>query len=167
MATANVNTNCLLLRTPDNRRFFTSVDHLPLLIEFSKSVGAEVSVVKTREPVETLPLKQLAKVFCDPQYEVAEVGYEVVEQKIGANPEVAPPPLVTKSKAAEIRSFVTAELMAGREVSLADLYKRYGTRISQSAIRNHLTVVRQRLAEQGFNVTRAGVGRYRVTANAD
>lgn len=149
----------LMLRTADDRRFFTEEGNFPLLIEFSKAVGAEVSVVKTQEPVEVLPLPTLARVFCDPTYVVGEVDFEVVSQKLAGGRPDGPKP----ARPGDIRSYITGEMTAGREVSLADLYDRYGSRLSNSAIRNHLTVVRRRLTSQGFSVVRAGVGRYRIT----
>ena len=58
---------CLLIQTKDKRKFFTHEKNFVQLIEFSKTFGAEISMVKLEEgPI--LELKELAPAICDPSY---------------------------------------------------------------------------------------------------
>ena len=58
------NFKCLMLKTRDNRKYFTHEKNYDYLIEFSRTFGAEVSVVEVEE-AEVLDLEELAPAICD------------------------------------------------------------------------------------------------------
>ncbi len=72
--------DCLMLKTPDERCFFTLKNNYPQLIEFARTYGAQISVVKASN-VQVLELEDLAKSICN-QEEQTKPEYEIVEIKI-------------------------------------------------------------------------------------
>lgn len=60
---------CLLLETPDNRKFFIEENSYPQIVEFSNTFGARISVVET-EDNDILDVESLATKLCDPNYTI-------------------------------------------------------------------------------------------------
>lgn len=159
--------NCLLIKTVDNRRFFTKIDHFPQLIEFSKIVGAQISVVKpVDDPISVVSLEQLAKVFCDSMYTQGDVKYEVIEDKV-----IPPQTPSTQeqgvrgrvlSQAKEVRKYISDSFLQGNVVSIWELKNKYKG-LGMSCLRNHLCVVRNELTALGHKVDKHGTGCYKIT----
>jgi hypothetical protein len=155
-------TECLMVKTVDNRHFFTELGNFEQLIEYSKSQNAEISVVKPQESVRVLALPQLAKSLCDPNVKADEPKYELVERRLcsvtGKTPRQR-----TLAQAHEIRTHIESSLMEGETVVLGDLivkFQSYG--LGEAALRKHLTFVRLKLAKTGHQVGKVGVGSYRL-----
>lgn len=153
---------CLLLKTPDNRCFFTEEKHFPLLVEFGRTFDAEISVVKTQEQVEVLELDDLAKSICN-QKITEPTPYDVIEIKLAAGP-------VKKSlsdrydkikKAHELNEVIRAEFLSGKSVSIADLEAKFPD-LTKPSLSNHFTRVRRELQTQGYTLVREKVGQYRL-----
>ena len=70
---------CLMIKTKDNRKFFTHEEYFPQLIEFSKTFGAEISIVKIQDN-NILDINDLAPAICNGNYK-NEANYELVKIK--------------------------------------------------------------------------------------
>lgn len=155
--------HCLLVKTVDNRHFFTDLENFPQLIEFSKAQNAEVSVVKPQEEVRVLALPDLAKSLCDPNYNMLDPKYELIEQRIGVITTGKTPRQRLLAQAQEIRAYIETEVMAGETVSLQKLGEKFADyNLGEAAIRKHLTFVRLKLAKVGHAVKKVGVGTYKL-----
>jgi hypothetical protein len=73
---------CLMIKIPDNRKFFTHEKYFPQLIEFSKIFSAEISVVKIEDD-NILEFEELAPAMCNAGYK-NDSDYEVVMTKIAS-----------------------------------------------------------------------------------
>lgn len=149
---------CLLLKTPDNRCFFTEEKHFPCLIEFGKTFNAEISVVKLKEEIEVLELEDLAKSLCThPPTEVYPI-YEVVETKL------VPEAKVRTDKASqpkEISEFIRTELLAGKTVSLSDLETKYEN-VKRASLSGYVSRVKWDLTARGYYIVKEKPGKYRM-----
>lgn len=153
----------LLVKTVDNRHFFTELENFPQLIEFSKAQNAEISVVKPQEKVQVLNLPDLAKSFCDPNYKVFDPKYELIERRIGVTTTGKTPRQRLLSQAQEIRSYIEATVMDGETICLQKLGEKFADyNLGEAALRKHLTFIRLKLAKLGHNVNKVGVGTYRL-----
>jgi len=145
---------CLMLETPDHRQFFTYEKNYPQLIEFSKTFGAEMSVVKVKE-AEVLTLENLAPALCDPTYKKA-AKFEVVEPKITVNHKPRP-------KSAAIRSWIRSRLVAGKSVKLNEIFEAFSEmKMTKAAFCTHYTAVRKELAKEGWKIEKVGGGTYQA-----
>jgi len=156
------NYQCLMIKTKDNRHFFTYQKNFPQLIEFSKTFGAEISVVKVKE-AEVLQLDELAPAFCDANYQ-HEPDYDLIEVKIAEFKKIGPkPPKTNRTKAletaAQVRSYVLQEFISGEVVSLHRVLKKFKT-LSISTVCNHIRTVKQQLAKEGYEIKKIGAGKY-------
>lgn len=148
--------HCLLLKTPDNRHFFTHENNFPLLVEFGKTFGAEISVVKADNPP-VLELEELTRCLCTPN-DNEPPKYEVLEIKLSAS-EVS-----NRTKKSEIskqiNSYIKDELISGKAVSIVGLLSKFnGTNQTMSG---YLTRARRELTAKGYYIKRIGVGEYKV-----
>lgn len=163
---ANKEEHCLLVKTVDNRHFFTALDNFPQLIEFSKAQNAEVSVVKPHDPVRVLTLPDLAKSLCDPNYNVFHTNYELIEKRIGVISNTGSNKLPRQkliAQAREIREHIEKVLMDGKQISLENLGQKFAEyNLGDAAIRKHLTFVRLKLAKDGYAVSKVSVGTYKL-----
>jgi hypothetical protein len=150
---------CLLLKTPDQRCFFTDEKNYPTLIEFGKTFGAEISIVNTKELVEIQDLSDLAKSICS-ETKIEYPAYEVVETKL---PAVVNPTTENRNsklkQAKEVIDFIRAELLAGNLVSLSMLETRF-TNISKSSLSNYFSRAKRELLSQGHDVKREKPGQW-------
>ena len=124
---------CLMIETKDNKKLFTHEDNYPDLIEFSKTFGAEISVVKV-EKAEILELEELAPILCTHADVSEEPCYKLIQKKIAKAGR--PKKLTGRAKildqASRIRSFVELEFLTGNVVSLNKIvkkFKKYGLSI--------------------------------------
>jgi hypothetical protein len=158
------NCKCLLIKTKDNREFFTHEKNFLQLIEFSKTFGAEVSVVKVNK-AEVLDLEELAPAICNDGYN-PNGQYEVLEVKIPNSKKVAKS-LNKRQKilqtATIIKAHILTEFLSGKEVTLHGVRKKFKKYdLSLSAVCNHISRVRQELESEGYKIEKAGAGRYRL-----
>jgi hypothetical protein len=151
-----------MVRTVDNRQYFTELGNFPQLIEFSKAQNAEVSVVKLQEQAQVMSLPQLAKSLCDPNYKSLDPKYELVERKITLH-EGKKPRQRLLAQAQEIRHYIENTLKAGNAVSLVNISERFKDyNLGEAALRKHLMYVRLKMAKDGLQVDKVEVGTYRI-----
>jgi len=153
-----------MIKTKDNRRFFTYQKNFPQLIEFSKTFGAEISIVKVKE-AEVLNLDELAPAFCDASYQY-KPDYDLIEIKIAEFKKITPEaPKTNRIKsletAAQVRSYVMQEFISGKVVSLHSVLKKFKT-LSISTICNHIRIVKKQIEKKGYEIKKIGAGKYQV-----
>jgi len=149
---------CLMVKTKDNRSFFTHSKYYPQLTEFSKTFGAEISVVKIKEG-EVLDLIQLAPAICNSDY-TAKPEFEILETKIPIKKRCRSKLLKNSQK---IRNYIESQFRNGTTVSLKILMNRYKRlRITSACLCNHIKVVREKLEKEGMKIIKVGGGKYQM-----
>ena len=160
-AIMNKTINCLMLKTTDQRCFFTHKANFPLLIEFAKTCEAEISVVKTQN-IKVMELSELAKSICDHGSKPEMPEYEVIEVKL---PEIkfvkSRKQLLTQANI--ISSYIKDMFRKRKIVSLPDLenkFRKFG--LSKPALCNHISRVRIDLKKEGYTVQKIKRGSYQA-----
>lgn len=158
------NYKCLMIETKDKKRLFTHETNYPDLIEFSKTFGAEISVVKVEE-AEILELEELAPLICTRDGNSLEPSYKLIQKKIAKAGR--PKKLIGRAKtlfqASKIRSYIELEFLTGNVISLnriVNKFKKYD--LSVSAICNHITAIRKELEKKGYKVKKLERGKYQI-----
>jgi DNA-binding transcriptional ArsR family regulator len=152
-----------MIKTKDQRQFFTEEEHLPQLIEFSKIFGAEISIVKVDEN-KIRPLEELPEAICDASYE-DQSEYELVKIKIAEFKSLAPE-APTKRKdilalAAQIKNYIVTELLSKGRVTFAQVEKKFSKyNLSKPTISNHIRRIKEEMAIDGYEVVREKRGEY-------
>lgn len=151
---------CLMVETKDQRRFFTDPRNYDHLVEFGKTFGAELSMVRAEEP-DILDLMSLAPAICDTSYEVINKPvFEVVEIKL---PKMQRERKTLLRQANTVKKWIKSQLLEGNSVKLAEVRKRYKRyRLTMQAFCNHLADVRKNLMSEGHEVKRVGHGEYKI-----
>jgi hypothetical protein len=156
------NYQCLLVRTKDRKNFFTHEKHLPELVEFSKTFGAEISVVQVKE-AEVLDLVELGNAICEGTYRCPHPDYEIIETKLPLQIKKRTSVLKTSQT---IRSFIRNKLLGGDVVSLQELTKKFKKyRLTSACLCNHVKYVRASLQAEGHVIEKVGGGKYRISSN--
>lgn len=149
-------TQCLLIETPDERKFLVQEKNLTSIIEFVKTFQAEIYKVEVIEGKIISQLKNLATAICNPDY--------CPSMKIKIIKKIFP---VTKARtsilknAKKIREFITSTLLSGEPLSLKSLKKKYkNCEITDACLCSHLSAVRKQLIKSGKIVKKIGQGTY-------
>ena len=150
---------CLLIQTKDKRKFFTHEKNLVQLIEFSKTFGAEISMVKLEEgPV--LELKELAPAICDPTYKKIKSQYSIIETKINTDVKSRENILTIASK---VKKYISEQFKSRNTVSLKELKKKFQKEnLTNAALCNHIRRVKQDFEKEGIKFIKIGAGEYRI-----
>lgn len=152
---------CLLLKTPDNRMFFTHENNLPLIIEFGRTFGAEISLVKAKEaPV--LELEELARLICAPTESKEGTEYTVLEVKLSPDEKIVANKNEDALKAGE---YAKTELLQGRKITLKDLASKFPE--AKPKMSELLGKVRRELSKDGYRIVKEAPGQYRLLSIYD
>jgi len=151
---------CLLIQTRDSRKFLTHEENLQQLIEFSKTFGAEISVVKIKEG-EILDLVDLVPAICNKEYKT-KLAFELLEKKI-ESPSRRRKDIL--KQATRIRGYITREFLKGNIVSLREVRRKFASEnLTLACYCNHLSESRKHLMASGFNIQKVGGGKYQLVA---
>lgn len=157
---------CLLLKTPDQRCFFTEEKNYPILVEFGRTFDAEISIVKTKEQVEILELDDLAKSICS-QNKSEYPEYEIVETKLSAEIKKTIENRAARLKQAkEVSDYIRGEMMEGKTVALGDLDSKF-PQMAKSCLSNYFTRVRRELSSRGHIIKRNKPGQWRIASQSE
>jgi hypothetical protein len=150
-----------MIKTQDRREFFTHEKNLIQLVEFSKTFGAEISVVKVlEEEVPILDLRDLVPQFCDQTCKPEKSSYEIVEVKLQGVKCKRQKMLKTASR---IKNHITDELLSGNIVSLRGLKRKFARhKLTDACLCQHLARAREELVEQGHSIEKVGGGKYQL-----
>ena len=160
------NYECLMIETSNNTKVFTHKKNYPQIIELSRAIGAEVSVVEI-EKAEVLEIKEIAPFLCVRQKDLGNEGtsYKVISIKIPKpGKKIAP---TGKDRVLQISSrvktYIEAEFLVGNEVSLAKIKNKFKNfNLVGPTISNHLRTVRKSLEKKGHKIDKTGTGRYTI-----
>lgn len=157
---------CIMIRTGDQRKFFTHEENYPELIKFSKTLGAEISLVEIENEIEDeneepkiLSLDQLAPAICNTSYNIKCPEFKVVQIKV---PRAGRKKKLTgrakmRENASRVRAYVESELLLGNRISLKEVSKKFNDLdLSAATVCNHISRVRQELDEKGYKVKKEG-----------
>jgi phage pi2 protein 07 len=151
-----MNNYCLLVKTPDKRKFLVSEKNMQSIIEYVKTFHAEVYRVEVLEGKIISQLKNLAGAICDPDYNT-EMKIQNAQKLY---PKTRPRNSILKN-AKKIRDFINNRFSSGKSVSLKDLKKRYkNCEITDACLCNHLSAVRKQLIRNGRIIKKIGQGKY-------
>lgn len=148
---------CLMIETRDNRRFFTEEKNYIQLIEFSKTFGAELSIVKAEDPP-VLDLVSLAPALCNISYEITNPSFDVIEVKV---PHTTRKRTTLRKHATTIRKWIKKTMLEGkplRTAKIAQHYQKY--ELTKSCFCTHFAEVRQELEKEGHTIKKVGHGVY-------
>lgn len=152
------NSQCLMIKTKDSRKFFTHKKNFTPLMQFSKLFKAEISIVQTKE-AEILDLKELAPALCDCNFKQPEPEYQIIEVKMTQRQRSE-----IRKNAKSIQEYIENQFIRGELVSLRELKRIFGeTGITNACLCNHLSQVRRNLEKKGYVVLKQGGGKYRIT----
>lgn len=148
--------NCLLLKTKDNRKFLVKEKHLPNLIEYAKTFGAEIWGAKA-DNYKGMELKALANAVCKLDYEESHPFTRT--DKLFPLPKKKRETIL--KDAATIRRFVKKRLLSGSPLSLKELKEKYKScNVTDACLCNHLATVRRGLSKEGHEFKKVGAGKY-------
>jgi len=152
------NYRCLMIKTPEKRKYFTYEKNFNTLIEFSRMFQAEISVVRVRE-AEILDLPELVPALCDTNYQPRLSNYRVLGVKVQNRPDRTS----SRNNARLIRDYIRDNLLKGRTVCLRSLSDRFNDLgLSTTSLANQFRRVRDDLAGQGYVLGRERGGVYSV-----
>jgi hypothetical protein len=154
-----------MLKTTDQRCFFTHKNNYPQLIEFARTCEAEISVVKTRN-VKVMELGELAKSICNHGKQSQNPQYEVMEVKLGPLPELKTGRTRKRllAQANAVSSYVKDLFRKNKIVSLAVLENKFSEfGLSKPALCNHIARVRSEMAKEGYTISKIKRGSYQMT----
>jgi len=154
-----------MLKTTDQRCFFTHKNNFPQLIEFARTCDAEISVVKTHN-VKVMELGELAKSICNHGKQNGNPQYEIIEVKLGILPEIKTDRSRKRllSQANIVSAYVKDMFRKQKIVSLADLENKFSEfSLSKPALCNHIARVRSEMEKEGYTVTKIKRGSYQMT----
>jgi len=147
-----------MIQTRDSRKFFTHEKNLQQLIEFSKTFGAEISIVKIKEG-EVLDLVDLVPAICNKEYK-AKSSFELVEKKIESPTHKRKDILRNASR---IRRYITSEFLKGNTVSLKQVRRKFDKEnLTLACFCNHLSESRRELETSGHIIHKIGGGKYQL-----
>ncbi len=146
---------CLMIQTNDNKRFFTYEKNLLLLAEFSKTFGAEISIVQIQNDDMVMELEELAPALCEKKSQKAK--YKIIEVKIKPKSKKEK---ITQTK--KIREYIYSQFISGNIVSLKELINKYKhCNLTNACLCNNLSIVRNQLKEKGL--VKLGGGKYKIS----
>lgn len=152
------NYRCLMVRTPEKRRYFTYEKNLAPLLEYSRMFQAEISVVRVKE-AEVLELDQLVAALCDSHYQNPVITYRV----LGVKSKHRTPRVFSRQNASLVRDYIKETLLKGKDVSLRSLVGKYAELgLSDTSLSNQFKRVRDELGLLGHRLVRDHGGSYRV-----
>jgi hypothetical protein len=151
--------NCLMIETKDKRKFFTHEKNFGQLIEFSKTFGAPISLVKIKTgPV--LELEELAPAICDANYQKPRINYQLLETKLSTNYRTRPNIIKAASK---IKQYIVTKFKTDEVVSLKDLKNKFKRcQLSDTALCNHIRRVKDEMQKKGYTFIKVGGGKYQL-----
>ena len=152
---------CLMIKTSDNRRFFTHEKYFPELIEFSKALKAEISIVKIQDD-NILELEELAPAICNGTYK-NNTDYELIAQFKNIKSELPNKREQTLARAAKIKNYIENRLLNEKNISFNNVLQEFlDYKLNKATISNHIARVKSKLEAKGYKIERIGKGKYRL-----
>lgn len=154
----------LMIQTKDKRKYYTDFQNLPMLVEFVKTFGADLSLVESNE-VETMDLEKLVPALCDDSYRTPRINravrvlhklYPVRQEESYTRKEIL-------QNARKIREHIKLALEKGDIVRIAEVKEKFRSlELTDSCLSNHMSVICKEMSKEGKRVIRMKMGVYRI-----
>lgn len=155
-----MNNKCLMIKTEDERKFFTEEKNYAQIEDFAKMFKAEISVVETTD-CEVLKLEELAPAICNANYKSKNNEYNILEIKFPESKKKRKQ-IVNNSKV--ISEYIEQKLKNNNEVSLKELIKTFkNIDVTSACLCSHFKKTREKLAEKGYCFKKTAGGTYKAT----
>lgn len=156
----------LMIQMKDKRKYYTEPSNLPMLVEFAKTFGAELTLVES-PGVDTMDLERLAPALCDDAYKSPRLGrnirvvhklYPIEEKRVRTRQEML-------QNAKDIREHIRLTLETNGAIRAADVKEKfYDLELTDSCMSNHVAVVIKDMKKHGIHVKSADQrGSYTIT----
>lgn len=155
----------LMIQTRNKRKYFTEAKNLPMLVEFAKTFGAELSLVEAAE-IAPLKLDGLAPAMCDESYRTPRQSRKakLLRRIYPQTGEYRKDRRSMIENARLIRQFIRDRLEAGHVLRVKEVKAKFSDlSLSDSCISNHIAAVRREMQRSGLDVARIKVGSYRLS----
>jgi len=154
----------IMIAVPDGRRFFTQEYNLPMLTEYARTSGSQISVVEAVPfGMEILDLPILAKKICDLDYGNNTPEVKILQVKIKSSPIASSVHFRdSKTKTSLAVAKISEMFTSGEEVNYDNFTKTSGANLSRSLFSTCLSQVRKTLLQKGINVHRVKNGSYQI-----
>lgn len=139
---------CILIKTKDNKRFFTHKNNLETVRKFCEAIEAEIFFATT-DVKNILNTKKLTIAMCNADYKSPD-EFKILEKIEN----------IKNSKSSistDIRSYIQESFFNGKMVSLKSIkneFKDY--KLSNPSLCNHISKVRKDLSIKGFVFEKTG-----------
>jgi predicted transcriptional regulator len=136
---------CLLVKTPEDKEFFTSVENLELLTEYKNTFKATVTIIEKEDNPTLLSLEELADHLC------TEDKLEKVESVIKKIP----------NSNKNCKDYIKRKLLNGDEVNVNEVANHLG--ITKTSVSSNMAKVKQEIKlTTNKNVVKVSVGVYKI-----
>lgn len=147
-----------MIKTNDNRKFFTEEENYEKLIEFSKIFDAEISIVKVKEP-KILNMTELAPAICNINYNNKQEDYEII--KIKSSKKKTRKEILEQSL--EIKEYIKNKLLNNQEISLKEIFNNFKEyNLTKACLCNHFKQIRDDLLKSNYTLIKTGWGKYKI-----
>lgn len=151
---------CLMIELSDQRRLFTRKSNYPQLVEFSKTFGAEISVVKIKEETNVLELQEIPQAICSEESQKSP-KVEIIETRISKRKLDDRKTMLKRAE--RIREHIQKKFLQGKTVKLKQIKKHYSHYdLTSSTYSHHLREVRKTLSNDGYAIEKLKSGEYRL-----
>lgn len=138
--------------------------NLPLLVEFAKTFKGKFAIVKVDNEY-VLELEDIAKCFCDPNFNNGEVQYEIIQNLYPAEKKNKANRTRTQilDDAKKIKKQIRDNLLKEKQLNLKQIKTNFEElEVTDACLSNHFTKVRKELESEGYVVLKLSNGTYRI-----
>jgi len=150
--------NCIMIKTQDNKTFFTYKTNIKKIIEYVKNFDFELYLTKAFN-VNVLDLDDLVKALCNKNEDHSKTEHKIIKRLY--------PTHITKRRrmiknATTIRNFIANHFKSGKIVSLQLLKNQFqDCELSDSCLCNHISYIKKHLEKQGYRIKKVSPGKYK------
>ncbi len=139
----------LAIKTPDNRLLFTNLNNLHCILEYAKTISAELYIAKCNKE---LSLDQLANALCGNSINQSNEDYILLKPIY---------PVFAPKKKNAISTFINNRLIENKSISISDIKTKFPDSQS-SAISYYLSKTIKDLEKTGLKTKRIKRGVYEI-----
>lgn len=154
----------LMIKTKNKKKYYTDLENLPMLVEFAKTFGAELSVIESPD-VQSIGLDLLAPALCDDSYESPQTERKpiIVRKIYPLEPNVSHTRQEMLQNAKIIRDYIKSVLDSKGIIKISEIKEKFrNLHLTDSCISNHMAVVIKDFEQFGKKINRLRIGVYEV-----
>ena len=160
-----MSSQALMIQTDAKRRYYTDPENLPMLVEFAKTFGAELTLVDSPE-IEVMPLDLLAPALCDDNYRSPKIGQKVriVRKLYPEQTNLSPSRQDMIRNAKMIQNYIRGTLSKNKIIRVSAVKEEFrNLNLTHSCISNHVTCILREFENKGLKVKKLKPGSYQLT----